>query len=38
MELISHASDALDKIRYVYVTDPGKIEAQLCFFFKIIPR
>ena len=36
-ELISYASDALDKIRYESITDPEKIVEQPIFYIKFIP-
>merc|ERR1711953_549184 len=36
-EIISNASDALDKIRYESITEPEKIEAQPNFYIKIVP-
>ena len=35
-ELIPHASDALDKIRYAAITDPGKLQTKQEFYLRLI--
>ena len=36
-EIVSNASDALEKIRYEFITDPEKVKEQPNSFIKIVP-